>query len=150
MLALASKPDALEDPRTMSLRFPALLLLTTMVALPVGEAAARPHCRPASPACPLAVHLVRGGPARVVHGTVRRPSDRFSYVFRAQAGATLLSRFRGPAARLVITDPAGEADGPGFPATLPLHRTGRYRIEVSPNTMAEGIFGRFALTLRLR
>lgn len=96
------------------------------------------------------VHLVRGGPAKTEHGRLRTISDRYDYLFPAHKGAVLTTRESGAAVRLVITYPNGNADGPGFPEKLRLPQTGRYKIEVSPDQMADGALGPFTLTLRLR
>ena len=69
--------------------------------------------------------------------------------FKAAAGQKLYWTETGAVARLVITYPNGDSDGPGFDNPLTLPATGTYQIAVSPNLMAEGAFGRFKLTLKI-
>ena len=80
-------------------------LLVAMAATGSARADGAPTCKPVS--------LTQGGPARTVHGRVSKVSDRFDYCFRGRSGETLDVQFRGPAARLVLFSPNGDANGPG-------------------------------------
>lgn len=51
--------------------------------------------------------------------------------------------------RVVLAYPDGDVDGPGLPEVVSLKSAGRYVFSLSSNTMAEGIYGKFRLELRL-
>lgn len=72
-----------------------------------------------------------------------------SYAFYVKAPAELRWSWSGPAVRVVLTRPDGEADGPGIAAAVPLTAAGRYVFSLSSNTMAEEIYGAYQLDLRL-
>ena len=84
-----------------------------------------------------------------VHGVLRQNLDCCTYTFKAAAGQKLYYTVTGAVTRLVITSPNGDSDGPNFenPKTLPA--TGAYTLSVSPDTMADGAFGPFTMTLRI-
>lgn len=58
--------------------------------------------------------------------------------------------YKGPAVRFVITSPNGEAEGPGITSPYRVPQAGRYTVAISSNTMAEGIYGPYRITFRLR
>ena len=71
------------------------------------------------------------------------------YQFKAHAGQTLSWSVTGPAIRAVLTDPNGNADGPGLASSVPLPADGNYVLAITPDLMADGAFGRFVLKLRI-
>jgi len=85
-----------------------------------------------------------------VHGELTREHNRYSYAFKARAGQKLTWTFNGPTVRTMIRYRTGETEGPGLPNDISLTRTGTYTFMVNSNTMAEGIFGSFDLTLQLQ
>lgn len=102
-----------------------------------------------NPAMPIYLKMKRGTDVLVVHGVLKQDVACCTYVFKARAGQKLYWRETGAVARLVITYPNGEADGPDFANPLPLPASGAYTLAVSPNTMANGAFGPFTLRLRI-
>jgi hypothetical protein len=121
------------------------LLSAALLAASVTGALARPH----DGHRPIPLHMARGTDVIVVHGRLRPNSDCCRYTFRARAGQTLHWTWRGPAARMGLAYPDGDGINPGLPETLRLPQNGTYEFDVSPNLMAEGIYGRFTLTIRI-
>jgi hypothetical protein len=121
--------------------------LSTGIAL---LAAALPAAaQPGSDAQPYAVHMRRGADSVRLTGVLRQGRECCAYRFEARAGQTLHWRVAGPAIRVTILYPDGQADGPGLPQAIRLPQTGAYVFTLSPNTMADGAFGRFVLWLRI-
>jgi hypothetical protein len=120
-------------------------LAATALILWAGASAAQPG----SPSDPIPVHMKRGTYAVRLTGALRAGKDCCAYVFKAHAGQTLRWRFSGPAARMTITSPSGDTDGPGLPSDIPLQSDGAYVLTVHPNLMADGAYGRYTLTLSI-
>jgi hypothetical protein len=78
--------------------------------------------------------------------TTERPSQLYRFCI-GQPGS-LAWRWQGPAVHLVLQDPQGNASGPGLSNPVPLPLEGCYRLSVSANTMAEGAFGSYSLSLQ--
>jgi hypothetical protein len=106
-----------------------------------------PACRPGAPECPI--ELVLSANHTEVNGTLSREHSSVSYAFNVKAPAQLQWSLSGPAVRIVLTRPGGDADGPGLPAAVPLAAAGRYVFSLSSNTMAEDIYGAYRLELHL-
>jgi hypothetical protein len=120
------------------------------IGAPVGAAPARMHHHPhPAGACPQTVSLRVNGPQVTRRGNLTQANSHCAYRFHADAGDTLVWSESGAAIRVVITDPAGNADGPGVPNSYPLTKTGEYTFEVGANLMADGGFGPYTLHLRL-
>lgn len=100
-------------------------------------------------AMPIYLKMRPGTDRLVVRGVLRAGVACCTYVFKARAGQRLYWRERGAAARLTLADPGGRMLGPDLPNPAPLPATGAYTLAVSPNTMANGAYGRFTLTLRI-
>lgn len=100
-------------------------------------------------AMPIELKMRRGTDEIVVHGVLRQNLDCCTYLFAARAGQKLYWSESGAAARLVITPPHGDAEGPGFENPYLLTQTGLYTLSVSPDLMADGAFGPFTLKLRI-
>jgi len=129
----------------------AALLACFWLALSVGPSgAAWAACVPGSDSCPIRVHFRLGTDRVTVRGRLTPHRSRYSYALKARAGQKLTWTFHGPTIRTVIRYPSGESDGPGLPHVIPLPSTGTYVFRVSSNTMADGIFGPFRLTFRIR
>jgi hypothetical protein len=75
--------------------------------------------------------------------------DCCAYIFRAEDGQRLSVKETGAVVRLTLTYPDGHTDGPGLPEGLLLPGRGTYVLAVSPDTMADGAFGKFTLTLTI-
>ena len=125
----------------------AAFALLSAITLWPGEASA---CQAGARNCPFNVRMARGTNTIALRGVTAPNRDCCSYRFWARGGQTLYWRFSGPATRMVISYPNGEADGPGIPETLPLPASGFYVFDVHPNLMAEGAYGPFHLTLTIR
>lgn len=108
---------------------------------------APPACRAGAPECPIDVAFTNG--STVVTGKLSPEHGNVSYAFITMAPARLQWTVFGPAVRIVLTRPDGNADGPGLSAVVPLPAPGRYVFSLASNTMAEGIYGSFRLELRL-
>jgi len=85
----------------------------------------------------------------VVEGRLSPDQSSASFAFQAKAGARLQWVLSGPAVHVVLTNPDGEAEGPGLPRDILLSTAGRYIFSLASNTMAEGIYGPFRLELRM-
>ena len=121
--------------------------LTAAVAIPTQAAPTRHH-HPSS--CPVTTALSVGGGERTFHGDLTQAESHCVYRFHATAGDSLVWSESGAAIRVVITDPSGNADGPGVPSPYPLTKTGEYSFEVGANLMADGGFGPYTLHLQLK
>jgi hypothetical protein len=108
---------------------------------------AAPACRRGDTACPIELEFTANHAE--VSGTLSPEHGSVSYAFHVTAPAQLQWSLSGPAVRVVLTRPDGDADGPGIPATVPLAAAGRYVFSLSSNTMAENIYGAYRLDLRL-
>jgi hypothetical protein len=98
---------------------------------------------------PVVVRMTRGTDTIRLTGVLRQNRDCCAYRFKAHAGQVLHWRVSGPAIRVTLTYPDGQADGPGLPSALPLPDDGAYVFSVRPNLMADGAFGRFTLRLTI-
>jgi hypothetical protein len=100
--------------------------------------------------CVVDVHMKRGTDRIVLHGVLTHQRSWCAYHFKAHAGQTLYWTVNGPATRQTITYPDGTADGPGIPSPLPLPQDGEYVFGVGANLMADGAFGPYTLTMKIR
>ena len=121
------------------------LAALALAAMMVGVAAAQVG----NPAMPIDLKMARGTDRLVVRGTLTQGVACCTYVFKARAGQTLYWRETGAAVRLTIGYPDGRMQGPDFANPLPLPVSGAYTLAVSPDTMANGAYGPFTLTLRI-
>jgi hypothetical protein len=103
----------------------------------------------AAVAAPIALKMQPGTDSVTVHGVLSRTTDCCTYTFKAEAGQQLYVTESGAVARLVITYPDGNGEGPGFDSPLTLPATGAYTLSVSGDQMAEHAFGPFTLTVRI-
>jgi hypothetical protein len=124
----------------------ALAVATTATAAPTRTHHPMP---PPAASCPVTVSLHVNGATVTRHGTLTQDNSHCAYRFHADAGDTLVWSESGAAIRVVITDPSGNADGPGVPNSYPLTKTGEYTFEVGANLMADGGFGPYTLHLKL-
>ena len=105
--------------------------------------------QPGSAADPIVLHMRRGTDSIRVHGLLQQGVDCCVYQFAAGSGQRLTVRESGAAARLLLTYPDGHIDGPGLADDTLLPGDGTYRLTVSPDTMADGAFGRFSLKITI-
>jgi hypothetical protein len=122
-----------------------LALAAAVLALSASAAAAAPG----SASDPIELKMQVGTDIITVHGVLRQNLDCCTYTFKAAAGQKLYYKVTGAVTRLVITDPSGASDGPNFESPRTLPATGAYTLSVSPNTSAEGAYGRFTMTLTI-
>jgi hypothetical protein len=113
-----------------------------------GQAAAA--CIAGAAECPIVVRMAPGTDTITLTGSLAQDRDCCAYALRVRAGQVMTWRVAGPAIRTTIRYPGGEADGPGLPAAIPLPESGVYVFAIRPNLMADGAFGRFALTIAIR
>ena len=106
-----------------------------------------PACVAGAPACPIELSVSADRVA--ADGNLSPEHSSASYAFVIQAPARLQWSVSGPAVRVVLAYPDGDVDGPGLPEVVSLKSAGRYVFSLSSNTMAEGIYGKFRLELRL-
>jgi hypothetical protein len=132
---------------------PALVASTLAVAICVGTAQAS-ACTPGAQACPVVLRMKPGATTIEATGSVSGEQPDFYFTFAAKAGQTVLIRTVG----------GGLKTGPGIPITGPndvqdavfedtpyvLPATGSYVIDLHANTMSEGPFGRFQITLTIK
>jgi hypothetical protein len=128
--------------KTMNRAWTALGLTLTLIA---GHAVAQTG----SSDDPIQVHMKRGTDAVTFTGRMRQNHDCCAYAFKAHAGQTLNWRETGAVVRTTMTYPDGHTDGPGLPNAIPLPADGAYVFTISPDTMADGAFGRFVLKLKI-
>lgn len=98
---------------------------------------------------PIEVHMRRGADRIRLHGVLKEGVDCCTYKFVARKGQHLQVSVDGAAARLVLTYPDGDGEGPGLPDHLELPDNGTYLLDVHPNLMADGAYGRFTLTIAI-
>jgi hypothetical protein len=110
-------------------------------------AAAR--CRAGTTDCPI--KIVVGDKDTKLTGRLTPHQRSVSYQFTTAAGAwTLRWRFKGPTARVILTGPDGDTEGPGLPPETILTKPGAYVFSVASNLMAEGVYGKYTLWLSLK
>ena len=125
--------------------FKLALAATALFILPASAAVAAPG----SAANPIELKMQVGTDIITVHGVLRQNLDCCAYTFKAAAGQKLYYKVSGAVTRLVITSPDGDSDGPNFESPKTLPQAGAYTLSVSPDTMADGAFGPFTMTLRI-
>ena len=119
-------------------------LAAVLAVVAVGAAA-----QVGNPAMPIYLKMKRGSDSLTVRGVLKQDVACCTYVFKAHAGQKLYWRETGAAVRLTIGYPDGRMEGPGLGNPLPLPASGAYTLAVSPDTMADGAYGRFTLELRI-
>jgi len=124
-------------------RWAASLILLSVLATGEAQAAA------GSGDDPIVVHMRRGTDHIRLQGVLKEGVDCCTYKFVARKGQRLTASVNGPASRLTITYPNGDGDGPGLPDRMELPETGTYLLDVHPNLMADGAYGRFTLDLAI-
>jgi len=125
--------------------FKLALAATALFILPASAAVAAPG----SAANPIELKMQVGTDIITVHGVLRQNLDCCAYTFKAAAGQKLYYKVSGAVTRLVITSPDGDSDGPNFESPKTLPQAGAYTLSVSPDTMADGAYGPFTLTLTI-
>lgn len=107
------------------------------------------QCVAGAQACPIPVHMKPGSDAITLVHTLTENVECCYYSLDARAGQTLTWAFSGPNVRTTIAYPDGNSDGPGIPNAIPLKATGTYVLGVTPDLMAENIYGPFRLMVTI-
>ena len=111
-------------------------------------------CTMGDEACPAILRMARGDVSITAEGFVSGERPNYYYEFDARGGQ-----------KMTVTVVGGNIKtGPGIPITLPngktdavdentpytLPATGTYRILMHANTMSDGPFGKFSMTLTIK
>ncbi|HXQ11013.1 MAG TPA: hypothetical protein VN805_08465 [Caulobacteraceae bacterium] len=125
------------------------MLKSITLAAVLALAAAPALAQVGNPAMPIEIKMKRGTDRATVRGVLVQNGACCTYVFRARAGQKLYWSEDGAVVRMVLTNPDGEAEGPGLYNPQPLPQSGVYTLAISPDLMAEGAFGPYVLKLRI-
>jgi hypothetical protein len=118
-----------------------------------GETSAR-ACKTGDQACPAVLHMAKGATSVTGHGSVSGKRPNYYFAFGAGSGQKLTIHTAGRNLKtgpgIPITLPNGSSDAvdENTPYTLPA--TGRYVIDILANTMSDGPFGPFTVTLTIK
>ncbi len=117
-------------------------------------AIAAPACAPGSEACPVVLKMAPGATSDSASGSVSGESPDYYFTFAARAGQTLTLHLVGGDIKsgpgIPITFPDGGGGGAYLDTPFALPQTGGYLIYLHANTMSEGPFGKFTLTLTIK
>lgn len=117
-------------------------------------AAAAPARTPGAQACPVVLRMAPGATSIHASGSVSGERPDYYFKFAAKPGRKLTIHIvgggvkTGPGVRVALPNGAGDAVDVDTPFALPA--TGAYAILLHANTMSEGPFGRFEMTLRIK
>ena len=155
----AASEAAQSDPR----RRLAALVLTSGIALaflsgcaikpaapppaPPSDSEATP-VDPASDAIELYFRVDAFTREAVIEGTLNATRPTLTYTFVAVTNEKLHWTFSGQPDQLVLLDPRGDTDGPGFAEEVAL-KPGRYVLSVNANTATEQLYGPFRVELTI-
>jgi hypothetical protein len=112
-----------------------------------------PQCQAGEEACPAVLHMKPGADVVEATGSVSAKHPNYYFKFDARAGQKLTLRVTGggiktgPGIPITMPDGGSDAVDVGEPFALP--QTGTYLIVMHANTMSDGPFGRFHLTMRI-
>jgi hypothetical protein len=140
-------------PRRIATLLAATSIVAPLMLLLTGTIEAR-ACTRGDEACPVVLHMKKGAVSVTGTGVVSGTRPNFYFKFDARAGQTMTVKVVG----------GGIKTGPGIPITLPnggsdavdvdtpytLPATGDYIIVMHANTMSDGPFGRFFMTLTIK
>jgi hypothetical protein len=111
-------------------------------------------CKKGSEACPAVLHMARGAVSITATGWVSGEQPNYYFQFEARAGQKMTIKVVGGNIKtgpgIPITLPNGTSDAvfENTPYTLPATRN--YVILMHANTMSDGPFGTFRMTLTIR
>jgi hypothetical protein len=110
-------------------------------------------CVPGDETCPVILRMAKGEVSVTGRGSVSGSHPNFFFKFDARAGQKMAIRVVGQnlktGAGIPITLPNGADDAIDENASYTLPQTGDYRLEIHANTMSDGPFGPFILTLTI-
>jgi hypothetical protein len=110
-------------------------------------------CATGDQACPAVLRMAKGATSVTGAGSVSGTSPDYYFKFNARAGQKLTIKVvggnikTGPGIPITLPNGGGDAVNENTPYTLPA--TGDYVIDMHANTMSEGPFGRFTVTLTI-
>jgi len=132
----------------------AALAACVMAGGALASATAAPACAPGAQACPVVLKMAPGATSIVASGSVSGERPDYYFKFAARAGQKITIHIVGGGIKtgpgIPITFPNGNGDAVDVDAPYALPATGAYVILLHANTMSEGPFGRFELTLRIK
>jgi hypothetical protein len=134
------------------MRFQCFLLAVAMLAFcPVPGPLA---CEPGGEACPVILRMAKGAVSVTGRGDVTGSRPNFFFKFDARAGQKMTVSVVGHNLKtgpgIPITLPNGASDAVDENASYTLPQTGDYVLEIHANTMSDGPFGPFTLTLTIK
>jgi hypothetical protein len=128
-------------------------LLAAAALTPIVESGAR-ACAPGDEACPVVLRMAKGAVSITARGEVSGTRPNFFFKFNAQSGQTMTVKVVGQnvktGAGIPITLPNGTSDAVDENAPFSLPQTGDYLLEIHANTMSDGPFGSFTLSLTIK
>ncbi len=110
-------------------------------------------CTTGDEACPAVLRMAKGAVSVTGTGTVSGAHPDYYFKFNARAGQKLAVKVSGgniktgPGIPITLPNGTGDAVDENTPYTLPA--TGDYVIQMHANTMSEGPFGPFSVTLTI-
>ncbi len=125
-----------------------------VIAFALTNAATARACTKGDQACPAVLHMATGAVSITASGMVSGARPDYYFEFNARAGQTMTIKVVGGNIKtgpgIPITLPNGKDDAvyEDTPYTLPA--TGKYVILMHANTMSDGPFGRFRMTLTIK
>lgn len=111
-------------------------------------------CTRGDEACPVVLHMKQGAVSVTGTGVVSGSRPNFYFKFDARAGQTMTVKVvgggikTGPGIPITLPNGGSDAVDVGTPYTWPA--TGDYIIVMHANTMSDGPFGRFVMTLTIK
>jgi hypothetical protein len=134
-----------------AIRHGSLFAIAMLASGPVPGALA---CEPGDEACPIVLHMAKGAESVTGRGDVSGSRPNFFFKFDARADQKMTVSVdghnlkTGPGIPITLPNGASDAVEENAPYTLP--QTGDYVLEIHANTMSDGPFGPFTLTLTIR
>jgi hypothetical protein len=125
------------------------------VAMLASVALSSAHaCEPGDEACPVILRMAKGEVSVTGRGSVSGSHPDFFFTFDARAGQKMTIRVVGQnlktGAGIPITLPSGASEAVDENTPYALPQTGGYRFVIHANTMSDGPFGPFTLTLTIK
>jgi hypothetical protein len=124
-----------------------------LTAMAISADAAR-ACTAGEEACPVVLRMAPGTTSIKANGWVSGENPDYYFKFEARAGQKMTIRVVGGNIKtgpgIPITFPDGKGDAVDVDTPYRLPATGSYVIQMHANTMSDGPFGRFTMTLTIK
>ena len=118
-----------------------------------GQVQAAP-CTPGDEECPVLLQMKPGATSITATGSVSSERPNFHFRFAAGAGQRMTLHTEGGGLKtgpgIPIAGPNGFQDAVDEDTPFPLPASGAYVITLHANTMSDGPFGRFEMTLTIK